>query len=95
MDGSSVRRGKPCWYKEVGLSAINDSILLESLTFLILEKRFQDRPKICMQLFTLFRSIIFKTSMGQALDLGSSSFLDNLNAMERYSCLFLLFDINK
>ena len=30
MDKSEMRRGKQCWYKKTGMTAINDSFLLES-----------------------------------------------------------------
>lgn len=39
MDKAETRRGKLCWYKRVGLSAINDSLLLQALVFRILKKR--------------------------------------------------------
>ena len=75
MDQSDTRRNKPCWYKQVGLSAMNDSILLESLVFLLLKEYFQNRPGgTYVQLFSLFREIIFKTSLGQALDMEGESF---------------------
>lgn len=39
MDNSETRRGKPCWYKRVGMSAINDSLLLQALVFRLIKKR--------------------------------------------------------
>ena len=33
MDSAVTRRNKPCWYKVVGMTAINDSFLMSSLIF--------------------------------------------------------------
>ncbi|KAK3927150.1 Farnesyl pyrophosphate synthase [Frankliniella fusca] len=73
MDESVTRRGKPCWYKvnDIGLAAFNDGILLESSVFQLLRTHF--RNKDCyMDLVELFHDVIYKTSMGQALDLQTS-----------------------
>lgn len=39
MDGSITRRGQPCWYKQekVGMIAVNDGIVLETLIYAILK----------------------------------------------------------
>lgn len=46
MDGSETRRGVSCWYKSenIGLSAINDAILIQSAMFSVLKKYFNDKP---------------------------------------------------
>jgi farnesyl diphosphate synthase len=42
MDQSTTRRGKDCWHLKdgIGLHAINDSILLESCVYTLLDKHF-------------------------------------------------------
>ena len=67
MDQSETRRGKACWYKIVGLGAINDAVLLESLTFCILKRIVPHQ--VYLELSELVRSIIFRTELGQALDM--------------------------
>mgnify|MGYP002049719240 CR=1 FL=1 len=46
MDGSTTRRGQPCWYKKdnLGMLAINDAILLETCIYTLLDKHFRDAP---------------------------------------------------
>jgi farnesyl diphosphate synthase len=67
MDQSETRRGKACWYKVVGLAAINDAVLLESLTFRILKRIVPH--EIYLELSELVRQTIFQTELGQALDM--------------------------
>lgn len=45
QDRSSLRRGQPCWYRynDIGLAAINDSLLLESVMFYLLKKYFKGK----------------------------------------------------
>lgn len=47
MDGSTTRRGMPCWYltPNVGLGAINDSILLYCSIFETLHTNLGDTPR--------------------------------------------------
>jgi farnesyl diphosphate synthase len=68
MDQSSQRRAKPCWYKTVGLAAINDALLLESLIYQLLSKHFASEP-CYIKLVDLFHSVTFRTEIGQLLDL--------------------------
>jgi len=97
MDASEMRRGKPCWYKQphVGLSAINDGILLEACIHSILRTHFRDKSYY-MDLVELMLEIIRKTSWGQSLDMmtaetfkqkqGSSDCLDHFT-MDRYKAI--------
>ena len=43
MDSSITRRGAPCWYKAegVGMVAVNDSFIVESIIFRLLRKYFK------------------------------------------------------
>lgn len=91
MDGAATRRGAPCWYKHenVGLSAINDAIMLENGIYSILRKYFTDHP-LYTAIIELFHDVTLKTSMGQALD--THSYLDgkpniDLFTMDRYSTI--------
>lgn len=72
MDGSTTRRGNPCWFrkKNVQLIAINDSFILESFVYKIL-KRYFGREKYYYALVDLFIEVTRQTEFGQLLDLTS------------------------
>jgi len=46
MDESLTRRGQPCWYRrdDVGLTAINDSLMLEACVYSLLHLHFSEKP---------------------------------------------------
>mmetsp|Transcript_57658 Transcript_57658/g.137141 ORF Transcript_57658/g.137141 Transcript_57658/m.137141 type:complete len:439 (-) Transcript_57658:108-1424(-) len=69
MDGSTHRRGQPCWYKveEVKMIAINDGLIVEQLLYRLLKKHFGDEPYYG-QLVDFFLETTFQTSCGQLLD---------------------------
>ena len=69
MDNSKVRRGKPCWYRvgKVGMTAINDSFILESSLYMILRRHF-GKHKSYHQFCDLFREVTWQTELGQLLD---------------------------
>lgn len=73
MDGSDTRRGQPCWYKKdnLGLTAFNDAILLETCVYSLLAKHFRDQPYYQNLLESLLE-VTKLTTMGQALDLLSA-----------------------
>ncbi|XP_071651831.1 farnesyl pyrophosphate synthase-like [Temnothorax longispinosus] len=92
MDHSLVRRGKPCWYRynNIGAAAINDGILIENATFYIIQKYFKKKDYY-INILETFHDIIFKTLMGQCLDMLSTNFgkkpdLD-LFTMDRYKSI--------
>ncbi|KXS16561.1 geranyltranstransferase [Gonapodya prolifera JEL478] len=70
MDGSITRRGQPCWYKKdgVGMVAINDSFILESIIYKLLRKYFR-QEKYYVDLLELFHEVTYQTELGQMLDL--------------------------
>lgn len=70
MDGSSTRRGKPCWYRQprVGMIAINDAFMLEAAIFTLLKKFFRDHPNY-VDLLELVHEVTFQTELGQLADL--------------------------
>lgn len=72
MDDSLTRRGQPCFYRlpEIGLNAINDAIILETMLYRVLRIKFGDDP-VYPHLVDLFRDISYTTELGQMLDLTS------------------------
>ncbi|KAM8826530.1 farnesyl pyrophosphate synthase [Synchiropus picturatus] len=89
MDGSVIRRGKPCWYKKdgVGLEAINDSFLVESCIYRLLRKYCRKQPYY-VHLLELFTDTSFLTELGQSLDLMTAPPVDlNKYTLERYKAI--------
>ena len=89
MDGSETRRGKPCWYKRVGVPmAINDSLLLFSCSYRLLSHHFPPGP-----LFDKLARVLFDTAMqtcvGQYLDASSEGAVEHAHAA-RYDATVLL-----
>lgn len=92
IDGSQMRRGKPCWYlnDDLGPSAFNDAILMEAGIYKILHKHFRDVPYY-VDMLDLFHEMTLKTALGQALDLlscppGRTPLLSKFT-MERYNSI--------
>lgn len=73
MDGSQVRRGRPAWHtvEDVGLSAVNDAILLEASIYKLLRLYCHQLPTY-QHILDLFHKTTLKTSLGQSLDFHSS-----------------------
>jgi len=73
MDHSESRRGHPCWYKveDIGLTAFNDSILLEACIYSVLRKHFKGMPYYNDLLDVMLETTKY-TIMGQYLDLSSA-----------------------
>ncbi|XP_078526143.1 farnesyl pyrophosphate synthase isoform X1 [Lissotriton helveticus] len=73
MDYSVMRRGKPCWYKKggIGLSAINDSFLLEACIYRLLKKYCRQQPYY-LNLLELFLQTSYNTELGQSLDINTA-----------------------
>lgn len=55
MDSSEMRRGRPCWYKRVGMTALNDSFLLCTLMFKVLETEFA--PSVFGELVSILNNV--------------------------------------
>ncbi|XP_048507878.1 farnesyl pyrophosphate synthase isoform X1 [Athalia rosae] len=102
MDGSTNRRGQLCWYRQnnIGLSAINDGLLLEQSIFQLLRTHFKDKD-CYMNLIEVFHETILKTTMGQTLDLLSTQFgqkpklelftMNQYNSIVKYKTAFYSF----
>lgn len=91
-DESTMRRGSPCWYlrENVGIHrAINDGPMIESFLFWILKEYIivSDHEFILL-LINLFRTTLWKTQIGQTLDLQLSdkdpNTLQTHYTMDRY-----------
>ncbi|MES1912579.1 MAG: hypothetical protein MHM6MM_004831 [Cercozoa sp. M6MM] len=69
MDGSETRRGQPCWYKMpgVGLDAINDALILESVIFFLTKQHFPSSQER-LAFDELMRQTSLQTQMGQMFD---------------------------
>lgn len=69
VDATQTRRGAPCWYRQpdVGLSGINDAIMIENSLYLILKKYFENHPAY-VNITELFHKMALKTAMGHCLD---------------------------
>ncbi|KAJ5984984.1 hypothetical protein N7522_012180 [Penicillium canescens] len=74
MDGSSTRRGQPCWYRreDVGMAAINDGLLLKSSIYVILKNRFRDHPAY-VDLMDIFAEATLQTELGEHCDILASA----------------------
>ena len=91
MDGSSTRRGKPCWYlaPDVGTPcAINDSLLTFSMMNHLLKRHFQGA------LFEKISRLVFDTALqtcfGQMLDTFSERVSTKSATYTRYNAIVLL-----
>jgi farnesyl diphosphate synthase len=70
MDSSITRRGQPCWYRksDVGMVAINDSFILESIIYRLIKKYFRSESYY-VDVLDLFHEVTFQTELGQLMDL--------------------------
>lgn len=70
MDGSATRRQQPCWYlvKDVQMDAVNDTLILESFMWFLINKYFRGSSQH-VTILELFQSVSYQTQMGQMLDL--------------------------
>lgn len=66
MAGSESRRGRPCWSKceGVGLTAVNDTCMLKSCIFLLLQRHFCNHPEY-VAFVDLFHEAAFRTELGR------------------------------
>jgi farnesyl diphosphate synthase len=83
MDGAEERRGRPAWHCRVGLAAVNDVMLLQTLMFLLLERYIPDR-QLGFQAQRLVHDVTLRTELGQWLDLQSDRMFAQF-CMERWT----------
>lgn len=88
MDASETRRGHKCWYKldDVGLVAINDSMMVENGIYHLLKKYFSDK-EYYNQLVDLFHEVTFITTIGQLQDLKTAGGDVTTFTMEKYKTI--------
>ncbi|XP_022647765.1 farnesyl pyrophosphate synthase-like isoform X1 [Varroa jacobsoni] len=88
MDKSITRRGSPCWYlvDEVGMMAINDALLLETIIFQVLKQVFRDHPSY-LDIVELLHEVHYQTVRGQCLDVLSER--KRVYGEERYNTIVL------
>jgi farnesyl diphosphate synthase len=68
MDDSTTRRGKPCWYRKVGMVAINDAMIIEISIYKLLKKYFKNHLNY-IDFVELFIETTHQTELGQLVDL--------------------------
>jgi len=73
MDASTTRRGQPCWYLQptIKMDAVNDSLILESFIYFLLNEYFGDNQTLFIKESKLFQKVSLQTQIGQMLDLTS------------------------
>lgn len=91
MDGSTKRRGVPCWYQlpNIGLGAINDAILIQACIYEVLYLYCKDMPQY-KHIVDLINEGLLYTSVGQHLDYTMAHRSKNdysLFTPERYSSI--------
>ncbi|KAI8420106.1 hypothetical protein MSG28_008688 [Choristoneura fumiferana] len=69
MEGTEMRRGAPAWHRrpDVGLSSINDAILVQSAMYSTLKKHFHAKPYY-KNVIEMFNEMLLKCSTGQFLE---------------------------
>ncbi|ALC41441.1 Fpps [Drosophila busckii] len=88
MDNSETRRGQKCWHKveNVGLTAINDALMIENAMYAILKQHFSNL-ECYVPLIELFHEITYITTCGQSLDLLNSNKRVSEFTMENYKAI--------
>ncbi|RZF44697.1 hypothetical protein LSTR_LSTR000649 [Laodelphax striatellus] len=103
IDQATTRRGRPCWYRNpgVGLTAINDALLIESGIYQLLRRHFRNKPYY-VDLIELFHDVALKTNFGQALDMLSEQTrdlklenftMDRYNSIVKYKTAYYTFQL--
>lgn len=88
MDNSTTRRGQKCWYRveNVGLTAINDAIMIENALYTILKQHFSHMD-CYLALLELFHEISSITIWGQSMDLLNANKKVSEFNMENYKAI--------
>lgn len=88
MDHSLTRRGSACWYKvpTVGLTAINDSIMIENSVYQLLRQHFSDNPNYTA-IVELFHEAVLVTSIGESLDMQTAEKPLDAFTLEQYTAI--------
>ncbi|XP_017106136.2 farnesyl pyrophosphate synthase [Drosophila bipectinata] len=88
MDNSTTRRGQLCWHKVegVGLTAINDALMIENAMYAVLKKHFSHLD-CYVALMELFHEITYITTCGQSLDQLNSNRSVSEFTMDNYKAI--------
>lgn len=88
MDNSTTRRGQKCWYRveNVGMTAINDAIMIENALYTILKQHFSHLD-CYVALMELFHEISSITICGQSMDLLNANKKVSEFNMENYKAI--------
>ena len=82
MDGSVTRRGQPCWYHRTGgVTAFNDSLILETCVYSIIRHHFRSEPCYLPLLENMLEVTKF-TTYGQSLDTISANNFTQVRGQE-------------
>eukprot|EP00111_Clytia_hemisphaerica_P007846 TCONS_00022802-protein len=84
MDGSELRRGRPCWHKKVGLVSINETYLMEQCIYALIEKHFKEESYL-FELYKTFHRVSYLLVMGQELDMVTSEKIDGELNMDSFT----------
>ncbi|XP_054158383.1 uncharacterized protein LOC128956693 [Oppia nitens] len=87
MDGTASRDGQPCWHTlpDVGMSALNDSTILLSGAFNIIDIYFKDHPNY-LNIVHCIQQCIEKTALGQLMNIKSTRTSNhNVNLEDTYT----------
>lgn len=88
MDMSETRRGHACWYKlpNVGLTAINDSMMIGNGVYHLISKYFGN-SEYYKEILALFHEISFITTVGQLQDVHTAGADVTTFTMETYKSI--------
>uniref|UniRef100_V9IKH4 Farnesyl pyrophosphate synthase n=1 Tax=Apis cerana TaxID=7461 RepID=V9IKH4_APICE len=91
IDRTDMRRNQPTWHVKIGLSAVNDILIMETCIYDLFKKYFKSRD-CYVDILNLFSKYHKKTVQGECLDIltstdwGKKSNLD-LFSMDRYNII--------
>uniref|UniRef100_A0A1B0CJV3 Polyprenyl synthetase n=1 Tax=Lutzomyia longipalpis TaxID=7200 RepID=A0A1B0CJV3_LUTLO len=94
VDRSETRRNQPCWHNVdgIGLSAINDALLLETSALYILKKHF-GKLDCFLQLLDIFHDLSFSCHLGQQVEVRSAQNVNNFT-VENFESIAMNFITN-
>ncbi|XP_044745337.1 uncharacterized protein LOC123307184 [Coccinella septempunctata] len=88
INQAEIRREAPCWYtkNDVGLMAVNDSVMLQGGMYAILRKYFSEHS-CYLPIMELLHDVTLKSSMGHTLDRLCSSQGLEMFTMNKYDSI--------
>lgn len=88
MAHSESRNGRPCWskYEGVGLTAVNDTCMLKSCIFLLLQRHFRNHPEY-VAFVELFHEAAFRTELARLCEKATAASGQEDTTAERYDSI--------